>query len=330
MDANLKKRKHWVKTFSSFFLVLFTMPLGHALMRIMESTMSETAVNIAAFVMGLCGISLVIYGVFLKNNTLKTLAGLFGGLLFWTGWVEFLFGYYAHRFGVHYDLTGSGTISSISEYVNGIMTNSDMFINGESIKNMTHEQIKSFTGSRPEYLIMPSSFGFWVMFMLIYIFNSRTGCHAYNWIQKMAFGNKTHKIVPHSMTRHISITTFMELNMMLWTLYLVLMFCYDPVLLGAKHPVTIVLGLLCLIGSGFMFRHQLKLSGWDTNIRMSIATVIIFWTAVEIAGRNKLFSEIWIYPQKHLKEMAIILGTFLAVSVYVFFKSLKKNKTTSI
>ena len=36
------QKLYWGKTIASFFLVLFTMPLGHALMRVMEDTMSPT------------------------------------------------------------------------------------------------------------------------------------------------------------------------------------------------------------------------------------------------------------------------------------------------
>ena len=46
-----KKKNYWMKTLVSFFVVLFTMPLGHALMIVMEKTMSETAVHYSAFAM---------------------------------------------------------------------------------------------------------------------------------------------------------------------------------------------------------------------------------------------------------------------------------------
>ena len=42
------KKKYWGKTITSFVFVLFTMPLGHAMMRIMEDTMSHSAVNTSA------------------------------------------------------------------------------------------------------------------------------------------------------------------------------------------------------------------------------------------------------------------------------------------
>ena len=94
-----KKLYPW-RTIASFLLVLFSMPLGHALMIIMEKTMSESAVHTAGFLLGLAGLIMVIVGVFVKGDTRQTLWGFIGGLLFWTGWVEFLFMYYARRYGV--------------------------------------------------------------------------------------------------------------------------------------------------------------------------------------------------------------------------------------
>ena len=90
----MNTHKYWGKTIASFLLVLFTMPLGHALMRVMEDTMTVTALHYSAFAMGAVGLAIVIWGVFVKGDVKQTLMGLFGGLLFWTGWVEFLFGYF--------------------------------------------------------------------------------------------------------------------------------------------------------------------------------------------------------------------------------------------
>ena len=93
------KQLNWWKSIASFLVVLFTMPLGHALMMIMDKTMTPEAVHYSAFFMGLAGLIMVVIGVFVKGDTKQTLWGLFGGLLFWTGWIEFLFQYYATRWG---------------------------------------------------------------------------------------------------------------------------------------------------------------------------------------------------------------------------------------
>jgi hypothetical protein len=281
---------YWGKTLASFFLVLFTMPLGHAMMIVMDNTMSRGAVNTAGFLMGLVGWVMVVIGVFVKGDTKQTLWGLFGGLLFWTGWVEFLFQYYANRYGVE------------PEIENGVVV------------------------TKPEYLILPATFGLWMMVMTLYIFCTQTGCNFMNWVQRHLFGKRRTLIVARPMTRHVSIVTFMELNMILWTCYLLLMFCYDKRFLGDHHPVTFLIGFLCLVGSILMFRKELRIPSWGANIRMAIATVIVFWTPVEILGRVNFFNEIWVHPEQYKTQILTILAAFLVLLAYVVWVSLRKKK----
>lgn len=284
MDKKVREY-YWWRTIASFLLVLFAMPLGHALMILMEKFMSEGAMHVAGFAMGFVGLILVIIGVFVKGDTRQTLWGLFGGLLFWTGWVEFLFLYYARRYGVP------------PEIENGVVV------------------------TKPEYLIMPASFGLWMMVMTMYVFSTKNGCDLITWIQKVCFRSKRKVVVVQPMTRHTSIVTFMELNMMLWGLYLLLMFCYDKRFLGDHHPVTFLVGLVCLIGSLLMLRRQLHIASWGANIRMAIATVIVFWTPVEILGRINFFKEFWVEPEKYRLQMIAILAVFIVLGFYLWIKS---------
>ena len=208
----------------------------------------------------------------------------FGGLLFWTGWVEFLFQYYAQRYGVQ------------PEIENGVVV------------------------TKPEYLILPATFGLWGMVMVLYLFSSRSGCLFLTWVQKKLFRSHRNEIVPHPMSRHVSIVTFMELNMILWTCYLLLMFCYDKRFLGDHHPVTFLVALGCLIGFLFMFRRQLRIKAWGANIRMSIASVIVLWTPVEVMGRLNLFNEFWVHPEQHVLQILLILAAFLCSAGYIVWK----------
>ena len=57
------KQLNWWKSIASFLVVLFTMPLGHALMMIMDKTMTPEAVHYSAFFMGLAGLIMVVIGV---------------------------------------------------------------------------------------------------------------------------------------------------------------------------------------------------------------------------------------------------------------------------
>ncbi len=322
----MKQHLYIGKTLGAFFLVLLTMPLGHTLMILMEHFMQPTMLHYCAFLMGLAGFLLTIVGVFVKGDTKQTLFGLFGGLLFWTGWVEFLLAYYAQRYGVHCDLIGDGVVQTTTTYVNGIGVSHEFLINGIPLEDFTREELKAIRGSRPEYLIMPSSFGFFMMFALVYLFCIRTGCNAINWCQKKLFGKRRSIIVAQPMTRHTSIVTFMELNTMMWMLYLVLMFCYDPVFLGSRHPVTLAVAVACLVGSFFMFKRELKIGAWGANIRMAIATVIVFWSFVEVMARNGFMKEIWVAPLEHQTEMWSILGTFIVLALFLIIYSKRRRK----
>lgn len=287
---NKKKIYIW-RTFISFLLVLFAMPLGHALMILMEKFMNEEAMHTGGFALGAIGLVMVVMGVLVKGDTRQTLWGFFGGLLFWTGWVEFLFLYYARRYGVQ------------PEIENGVVV------------------------TKPEYLIMPASFGMWIMVMTMYVFCTKNGCDLITWIQKVCFRSKRKEIAVQPMTRHTSIVTFMELNMILWAMYLLLMFCYDKTFLGDHHPITFLVGVGCLVGSVFMLRHQLHIAAWGANIRMAIATVIVFWTPIEILGRINFFKEFWVEPEKYAWQLAVILIVFLALGIYLWFKSKQRRIT---
>lgn len=284
---------NWLKSIVSFLVVLLTMPLGHALMIVMDKTMTPEAVHYSAFFMGLAGLVIVVAGVIVRGDTKQTLCGLMGGLLFWTGWVEFLFQYYTTRWGTQPELE------------NGVVV------------------------TRPEYLVLPATFGMWMMVMVLYIFSTKNGCNFINWWQRVLFRSRKNEIAARPMTRHTSIVTFMELNMILWASYLLLMFCYDKNFLGDRHPVTSIVAAGCLIGSIFIFKKQLRLSSWGANIRMAIATVVVFWVPVEVLGRLDFFKEIWVEPEKYTFQMVCILVAFVVLLVTVMVAARKNRRPSS-
>lgn len=281
---------NWLKSIVSFLVVLLTMPLGHALMIVMDKTMTPEAVHYSAFFMGLVGLVIVVAGVIVRGDTKQTLCGLLGGLLFWTGWVEFLFQYYTTRWGTQPELE------------NGVVV------------------------TRPEYLVLPATFGMWMMVMVLYIFSTKNGCNFINWWQRVLFRSRKNEIAARPMTRHTSIVTFMELNMILWASYLLLMFCYDKNFLGDRHPVTSIVAAGCLMGSIFIFKKQLRLSSWGANIRMAIATVVVFWVPVEVLGRLDFFKEIWVEPEKYTFQMVCILVAFVVLLVTVMVAARKSRR----
>ena len=261
----------------AFLIVLLTMPLGHAAMIIMEKYFGHEYIYQAAVMLGLVGFGLVVWGTIINKETKSTFLGLFGGLFIWTGWIEFAFVYYANRFGV-----------------------APLMENGEIV-------------TKPEYLIMPSSIGFWVIIMMFYFFSSKSGCRFFNWFQQNLKIRNAVKLQPVS--HNFAMTTLMELTALLWTFYLVLLFVYDSNFLGDRHPVTYFIAFGSLLWSGYLFMKLLKIKKIGYAIRYAIPTVIIFWNFVEILGRWDVFKEIWVEPGKYWLEMLLILSVFIILMV---------------
>lgn len=315
----MKHQIYLGKTLGSFLIVLLLMPLGHALMIVMEHQLSPTTLHYSAFAMGFVGLCVTIVGALQRGDTRQTVWGITGAMLFWTGWVEFLFVYYAQRYGLHCDLVGNGIVQTTTEYVQGIGVKHEFLINGQPLDSFTRAELKELRGSRPEYLFMPATFGMWMMFMVLYLFCSRTGCNFLLWLQRHLHIEGHFDLRP--MAHHSSIVVFMEWNIMMWGLYLLLMFCYDPVFLGESHPVTYAVAVLALIGSVLMLKKQLHISTWGRNIRFALATVIVFWTFVEVVARNGFFNEIWVDPFHHVTEMTLIGVVFLVAIALSWFLS---------
>ena len=68
----VKTKKPSFIGFAAFMIVLFTMPLGHAAMIIMEKTLGESYLTPAAFLLGLVGAALAVWGFYMKNENAAT------------------------------------------------------------------------------------------------------------------------------------------------------------------------------------------------------------------------------------------------------------------
>lgn len=300
------------KTLGACLIVLMLMPLGHALVILMEHALSPAALHYSAFAMGFVGLAVTLAGVFVKGDTRQTCFGLAGSMLFWMGWVEFLLAYYAERYGVHCDLVGSGVVQTVTQYVDGMAVNRSFTIDGTPLEAFSRQEIKALRGSRPEYLIMPATFGMWMMCVVICAFCTRHGCAFMNWLQRRCGAKNLVELRP--MAHHSSIIVFMEWNVLMWGLYLLLMFCYDPVFLGDRHPVTYAVAVACLIASVLLFKRQLHIASWGDSIRMALVAVLVFWTFVEVMARNGFFKEAWVDPVNHVWEMAIVVAVIVAAA----------------
>lgn len=289
------KQLHLGKAVASIAVTLVAMPLTHILARALKDSTSGVEQFYAGMGMGVVGLLMVIAGVFVKGDVRQTLLGLFGGMFYWMGAVDFLFMYYANRFG-------------------------------------TQAQLDPVTGeivSRPEYLLLSATFGFWAMTMMLYTFCTRNGCNFLNWWQQLFFGKHKKEIAARPMTRHTSIVAFMEVVTMLWTCYLLLMFCYDGRFIGDHSPLTLLVGMGGFIGSLFMFARLLRYPAWGMSLRYGYATVIIFWIGVEVFDRIHVLEGLLAAPLEHMDQLAVIGLSLLATAAYLIYNKLHKKQTAA-
>jgi hypothetical protein len=272
----------------AFLLVLLTMPLGHAAVILLELAFGSAYQFHAALLLGFMGVLILFAGVISKKELPATLLGLFGGFFVWTGWIEFSFIYFAGHLGVE------------PQIIDGV------------------------TVTKPEYLIMQSTVGIWAAFMLYYFLGTKTGCRFFIWLQKHLKINNLINL-PEA-PRNIAVHTFMELIMLLWSFYLLLLFVYDPNFAGDKHPATYIVLFGTLLWSLILFVKLIKISKFAYAVRYAIPTVVIFWTSVEIMGRWNLLEEIWINPAGNLPEIIAMSATLIILIVFIIFAKQKNEK----
>lgn len=274
----------------SFAIVLLLMPIGHAVMVLIEHTMRDDEL-LGAGILGTLGAVLLVIGLFKNSNrAIATILGLIAGILIWTGWVEFSFVWIADKLNV-------------APYME----------NGE-------------VATKPEYLIMLSSVGLLGTLGLFYAF-SKTHCTLIVWFQK-TLGYKDRIISKGAIAKPLAITTFMETIIIIWAFYILLLLVYDPDIFGDKHPITYIVAYGSLIWSAFLMANLLKIQKFDYAIRYAVPTVVIFWNFIEVIGRWGWFKEVWIYPKEHWLEVSSLFIAFGAFLIY-FFKS-NKTKTQYI
>ncbi len=270
----------------AFVLVLLTMPIGHGLMILMEKYLGHAHVFETAMGLGFLGVVLLIWGLIVKNQTGATILGLFAGLFVWTGWIEFAFVYYAHRYNIP-----------------------PLMENGE-------------IATKPEYLIIPSSIGFWALFMLYYFFGTKTGCTFFTWFQKRLKITNPKEMKP--VVRNVAMTTFMEFNVLVWTSYLLLLLIYD--FAGDQSLLTHFVAYGALIWGVYLIIQLLKKTQMGYAIRYAIPTVVIFWTYVEVMGRWGVLKEIWVEPMKYSTEMISFVVAMIILLLIILFEDKRRKK----
>jgi hypothetical protein len=173
----------------AFLIVLFTMPLGHALMILVQQILGETYQFVGAVILGVLGTAALAVSVRVQGESWRTSLGLFSGIFLWTGFVEFSFVYYAIKLGV------------------------PPVMEGDEI------------ATKPEYLVMPSSLGILASLMVCFLFNGQTRCNFFLWFRRRL--GMHIPFTSTSKTKNYAVITALETIFILWAFYLLMMIVYD-------------------------------------------------------------------------------------------------------
>lgn len=306
----------------AFLAVFAVQPLGHIVMIVMEKLLAthnywysqfydsppiipegaenfagiENIIYLPAFVMGLIGIIIIMWGARRDTEIAGTWAGFVGASLLWTGWVEFSLHFHARYFAVK-------TLCGPGEYI---------------------YYCAERPGTKPEYFLMQGSVGFMLAIMLYFMLNKETRCNMFRWMHKhlrIRVGKPS-----RGLTRNFANNVAIETITILWFFYVYLMFLYDPVLIGETHWFTYLSFGIFLVWSLYLIQRLLRFKRVTSALRYAIPTGIIFYNLFEIAGRWEWYKEFWVHPFEHPILSTLVLIAVIGFAIISILQATSKNK----
>ncbi len=179
--------------------------------------------------------------------------------------------------------------------------------------------VGELNGSKGEYRLLTHTWSLVLLLSIYLLFHESVRCNFFVWLRrklKLLRGPAVHGKVENYGPR-----TAFEMISVLWFFYVVMLLLYDENIFGVHHPATYLFLLLSLAGSVWLLYRLVRIADMGHALRYAIPTVIIFWNAIEILIKWKIFSEPWI--TLNLPIMATILAAFVA-GVYCVVKDLRK------
>ncbi len=253
----------------AFLFVFFMMPVGHAMM-ILINKGGASAQVIAAIALTLAGIILIAWTRGLKSEVSQSAVGVIGGILLWTGAVEYGFLFAKQALGVE-DLIVSGEIYTLGEY-----------------------------------RIMEHTWGLVLIVILYLLYHEDVRCNMFLWLRRklrlMSGDVATGRVVNYGPR------VAFEIIVVMWVFYVLLLLCYDRSIFGPHHPVTYGVFVLSLGCGMYLFFRLFRIKELGYAIRYAIPTVVVFWNGVEILAKWGIFREPWV--SLNIPVMGAILGAF--------------------
>ncbi|MDE0245809.1 MAG: hypothetical protein OXM59_10765, partial [Gammaproteobacteria bacterium] len=140
--------------------------------------------------------------------------------------------------------------------------------------------------------------------------NKDTHCRMFMWF------HRNFKLTPARRTpgykRQFSRIVALEVIMINWFFYVLILWLYDPRVLGPFHPATIaVVCAVLLWGLWLLFFRMLPFRRPAAALRYAVPCANVLWFCVEAGSAWQLYTEPWIYPFRFPFTNVIILLAFL-------------------
>lgn len=277
----------------AFLAVLLTLPVAHSWSAFTREIIPAAASGPANFLLGLCGLLLLIYAIRDgQQETKGTLLGFISGLMLWTGWAAYMFAYN------HMAL-------------------------GRPMMDITPEQ------SRPlSILFMQGSFGICVATLLYFVLDKNTKCNAFRWLQRklrLSLGR-----ADSGQDRNYAKITFMETIYVTWFCYGFTLFLGDDRFLGYQHPATYVIVAAIGVWSLYLIWKLSKFTRIMAAIRYAIPTKALFWIVFgEYGPRLGWYKEFWLHPTEYTPEILGVLAiTIILLTLPVYMPQRKQKART--
>ncbi len=253
----------------AFLFVFFMMPVGHAMM-ILINKGGASAQVIAAIALTLAGIILIAWTRRLKSEVSQSAVGVIGGILLWTGAVEygFLFAKYA-------------------------LAVKDLVVDGQ-------------TYTLGEYRIMEHTWGLALIVMFYLLYHEDVRCNMFLWLRRK-LRLMSAEVAAGRVVNYGPRVAF-EIIVVMWVFYVILLLCYDRSIFGPHHPVTYAVFMLSLGCGTYLFFRLFRIKELGYAMRYAIPTVVIFWNGVEILAKWGVFREPWV--SLNIPVMGAILAAF--------------------
>ncbi len=269
--------------------VLLWTPLAHALFVLQSSLLSGAPTYLLSLLIGLAGWILVWNG-FSREELPATIFGFMGGGLIWLGWME-------------------GSLEFLGHW-----------LKPEPLMFMG---VELFAAN----LLLLQATGVFLIAMLIWLgSNKDTHCRMFMWF------HRNFKLTPARRTggykRQFSRIVALEVIMLNWFFYVLLLVLFDPRILGPFHPATIATGAIIMLWAlWLLFFRMANMPQPAGAIRYAVPCANIFWYCVESGSAWQLYREPWIRPFEFPITNTLILLGF--VTGLVWFHTRQKASVST-